>query len=170
MRARCRVGLFAGLRLFLPDGVGWRAARRVVVVVLAMMPVVAQAQTASQIVPPTFRPNLQRQGGFTLPGAPGLGTPAGAENLFVRLSGVAIKGGLPQLAAATMELERRLVGRAISGAEIFAAARDLEVAYARAGFVLVRVLLPPQHLADGARLRLMVIDGFIERVELKDVP
>jgi hemolysin activation/secretion protein len=135
-----------------------------------MVPVAAQAQTASQIVPQTFRPNLQRQGGFTLPGTPGLGTPAGAEKLFVRLSGVQIKGGLPQLVAATIELERRLVDRAISGAEIFAAARDLEAAYARAGFVLVRVVLPPQRLVDGARLRLTVVDGFIERVELKDVP
>jgi hemolysin activation/secretion protein len=157
-------------RPLLPDGVGWRAARRGVVAVLAMMPVVAQAQTASQIVPQTFRPNLQRQGGFSLPGTPGLGTPVGAEKLFVRLSGVAIKGGLPQLAAATVELERRLVDRAVSGAEIFAAARDLEAAYARAGFVLVRVVLPPQRLVDGARLRLTVVDGFIERVELKDVP
>jgi hypothetical protein len=30
-----------------------------------------------------------------------LATPAGAEKLFVELSGASIKGGLPQLAAAT---------------------------------------------------------------------
>ncbi|MBX9823386.1 MAG: ShlB/FhaC/HecB family hemolysin secretion/activation protein [Xanthobacteraceae bacterium] len=130
----------------------------------------AHAQPASQVVPPSFRPNLERPGGFALPGAPGLVTPAGAEKLFVRLSGVEVKGGLPQLAEATAALERSLLGRPVSGAEIFSAARDLEAAYARAGYVLVRVVLPPQTLVNGARLKLIVVDGFIERVEFKDVP
>jgi hemolysin activation/secretion protein len=137
---------------------------------LALLPVIAQAQTASQITPPSFRPNLERPGGFALTGGTGLATPSGAEKLFVKLSGIQIKGGLPELAAATAELERRLVGRPVSGAEIFAAARDLEGAYARAGYVLVRVAMPPQHLVNGARLKLVVVDGFIERIELKDVP
>jgi hemolysin activation/secretion protein len=135
-----------------------------------MLPVIAQAQTASQITPPSFRPNVEHQGGFALSGGRGLATPAGAEKLFVKLSGIQIKGGLPELAAATAELERRLVGRAVSGAEVFAAARELEAAYARAGYVLARVVLPPQHLVNGARLKLTVVDGFIERIELKDVP
>lgn len=105
-----------------------------------------------------------------IPGTPGLATPAGAEKLFVKLSGVSITGGLPQLAAATAALEAKLTGRKISGAEVFAAARDLEAAYAAAGYVLVRVILPPQRLVNGARLRLVVVDGFIERIETKDVP
>lgn len=137
---------------------------------LVLLPAIAQAQTASQITPPSFRPNLERPGGFALTGGPGLATPSGAEKLFVKLSAIQIKGGLSELAAATAELERRLVGRPVSGAEIFAAARDLEAAYARAGYVLARVVLPPQHLVNGARLKLTVVDGFIERVELKDVP
>ena len=128
------------------------------------------AQTASQITPPSFAPHLERQGGFALPGTGGLATPAGAEKLFVKLSGVSIKNGLPQLAAATSELEARLTGRKVSGAEVFAAARDLEAAYARAGYVLVRVVLPPQRLVNGARLKLVVVDGFIERIETKDIP
>jgi hemolysin activation/secretion protein len=128
------------------------------------------AQTASQITPPSFAPNLERGGGLVIPGTPGLATPPGAEKLFVKLSGVSIKGGLPQLAAATAELEARLTGHKISGADVFAAARDLEAAYARAGYVLVRVVLPPQRLVNGARLKLVVVDGFIERIETKDIP
>jgi hemolysin activation/secretion protein len=144
--------------------------RCVVVMSLAMLPAIAQAQTASQITPPSFRPDVERQGGFAVSGAPGLATPAGAEKLHVKLSGIQIKGGRPELAAATAELERRLIGRPVSGAEVFAAARNLEAAYARAGYVLARVVLPPQHLINGARLKLTVVDGFIERVEFKDVP
>jgi hemolysin activation/secretion protein len=139
-------------------------------VVLALLPAAASAQTASQITPNSFRPALAHQGGFSVSGAPGLETPGGADKLFVRLSGVSVKGGLPQLAAATAELEARLTGRRISGADLFAAARDLEAAYARFGYVLVRIVLPPQRLVDGARLSLVVVDGFIERVETKGVP
>lgn len=139
-------------------------------VLMIVSPALAIAQTASQITPPSFRPNLERQGGFALPGAPGLATPLGAEKLFVKLSGVSIRGGLPQLAAATVALEARLTGQRVSGADIFAAARDLEAAYAKAGFVLVRVILPPQQLTDGTRLKLVVVEGFIERIETRDVP
>jgi len=130
----------------------------------------AFAQTASQIVPPSFLPEVSRPGGVVVPGGGGLAAPAGAEKLHVRLSGVRVDGGLPQLAAATEALKARLSGRQVSGAEIFAAARDLEAAYAQAGYVLVRVILPPQHLVNGSTLRLTVVDGFIERVELKGVP
>jgi hemolysin activation/secretion protein len=105
-----------------------------------------------------------------VPGGAGLATPAGAEKLTVKLSGVNISGGLPQLAEATAALKAQLSGRRVTGAEIFAAARDLEAAYARAGFVLVRVILPPQHLVNGSKLRLTVVDGFIERVETKNLP
>jgi len=139
-------------------------------VLLSLLATPSFAQTASQITPPSFRPNLERQSGFALPGTPGLATPAGAEKLFVKLSGVTVKGGLPALAEATKELESKLTGHRISGADVFAAARELEAAYARAGYVLVRVILPPQQLVNGARLKLTVVDGFIERIETKDVP
>lgn len=99
-----------------------------------------------------------------------MATPPGAEKLFVKLSRLEIKGGRPELSAATAAIERRLVGRSVSGAEIFAAVRDLEEAYVKAGYVLVRVAMPPQHLVNGARLKLIVVDGLIERIELNDVP
>lgn len=130
----------------------------------------AQAQTASQITPPSFAPNVERGGGVVIPDGGGLAAPAGAEKLSVKLSGVTINGGLPELAAATAALEAKLTGRKISGADVFAAARELEAAYASAGYVLVRVLLPPQHLTNGARLKLVVVDGFIERIETRDIP
>jgi hemolysin activation/secretion protein len=58
----------------------------------------------------------------------------------------------------------------VSGADIFAAARDLESAYARAGFAFARVILPPQKLNDNAILHITVVDGYIERIDTKDLP
>ncbi|MEI6399877.1 MAG: POTRA domain-containing protein [Pseudomonadota bacterium] len=137
---------------------------------IAGLPFAAFGQTASQITPPTFQPQTISKGGFIIPDVAGLATPAGAENLHVRLSGLGVAGGLPELAAVSANLEARLIGRDITGAELFAAARELEAAYVVAGFVLVRVVLPPQKLVNGSRLKLSVIDGFIERIETKDLP
>lgn len=127
---------------------------------------------ASQITPPTFRPPLE-SAPTAPPVVPGvtIEAPPGAEKLFVRLSGLAVEGGFPELAAQTRALEARLAsGKQVSGADLFAAAAELEAAYAKAGFVLARVVLPPQKLKDGAVLRLVVVDGFIERLETKNLP
>ena len=106
-----------------------------------------------------------------VPASPDLETPPGAEKLFVRLRGVQVEGAFTEMSAQTQAIEQRLVSQgSVSGADLFAVARDLEAAYARAGFVLARVVLPPQELKDGGVLRLVVVDGFIESVETKDVP
>jgi hemolysin activation/secretion protein len=128
-------------------------------------------QTASQITPPTFRPALPSLGGAVVfSGEPGLEAPAGAERLSVAISGATVEGGLPELAAAHRALEARLVGRRVAVSEIFEAAQELEAAYAQAGYVLARVVLPPQALEDGGRLRLVVVNGFIERIDTGGVP
>ena len=132
---------------------------------------VAFAQTASQITPPTFRPSLPRvEGSVVFSGEPGLAAPPGAERLFVTISGVTVEGGFPELSTAEAALVARLTGGPVPVSEIFAAAQDLEAAYAQAGYVLVRVVLPAQNLSDGDRLRLVVVDGFIERIDTEGVP
>src|ERR1700722_1781359 len=119
----------------------------------------ADAQTASQITPPSYRPPIENNAGrgLSVPRSEGPAPPAGAEKLFIQLSGVSVDGGFDALAKATRALEAKLTGRRISGSEIFAAPRELETAYANAGYVLVRVALPPQTLDDGDRLKLVVI-------------
>ena len=135
-------------------------------------PTPATAQSASQITPRSFSPPIQRnsEGGFTIGELPALETPAGAENLFVTLSSVSVSTESPELTGRGAAVRAELVGQRVSGAQIFAAAQKLEAAYARAGYVLVRVILPPQQLVDGAELHLTVIDGYIERVETAQVP
>jgi hemolysin activation/secretion protein len=130
-----------------------------------------RSQTASQITPPTFRPDLPRIGGSVVfSGEPGLAAPPGSDRLSVTLSGVSVSGGRPELVAEQAALEGRLVGGPVAVSELFAAAQDLEAAYARAGYVLVRVVLPPQELRDGGRLRLVIVDGYIERVDVQQLP
>ncbi len=134
----------------------------------------ASAQTASQLTPPTLRPErapLQGlEGTLVFSGRPGLEAPAGAERFSVTITGVTIDGALPQMEQANRAFEQRLVGRPVPLTEIFAAAQELETAYAQAGFVLNRVVIPEQTLKDGGQLRVVVVSGFVERVDLQNLP
>ncbi len=131
----------------------------------------ATAQTASQVTPSTFRPaTMGRSGGLVFSGQPGLGTPAGAERLSVRLSGVTVENAPPGFGPEIQALEARLTGRMIPASEIFDAARDLEAAIIRSGAVLTRVILPAQTLRNGQRLRLVVVNGYVDRIDFRNVP
>jgi hemolysin activation/secretion protein len=131
----------------------------------------AHAQTASQITPPSFRPPLQTgPAGVAVPEDPSLATPQGADRLPLTLAKVTVEGGRPEMAARTQAITRGLTGRTITAADVFDAARRLETAYARAGYVLARVVLPAQNLDDGGRLTLIVVDGHIERIDAETLP
>ena len=167
-----------GERMWQEEVCGGRSRRgRVIGAALAALmaassvPAVGTAQTAADITPETLAPEPRRlAGSVQFTGAPGLATPAGAERLSVTIRAVTVDGGLAGMAEAEQALTARLTGRAIPVSEIFAAARDFEAAHAQAGFVLARVVLPPQELRDGGTLRLSVVDGFIEAVEIDRVP
>lgn len=148
----CRIGILTGTALTLTAGL-------------------ALAQTASQITPQTFQPELQKSsGGFDLPATSGQAAPEGAEELTVRLAGVVVEGGLPALANETAKVRASLTGKTVTAAELFAAAGRLEKAYAAAGYGLVRVVLPAQRVVDGATLRIVVIDGFLETIDTSHLP
>jgi hemolysin activation/secretion protein len=131
----------------------------------------SHGQSASQITPRTFAPATEESpGGVSIAPATGVETPPGAEKLKVELSGVVISGGFSLVPETEAKIRAELADKWVTGAQIFAAARELEAAYARAGYVLVRVVVPPQKLDYGAYLRLTVIDGYIERIETNNVP
>lgn len=158
-------------------GSAWHTVRSAAISVLivpmgvAMVPARLHAQTASRITPPSFAPDETRSGtSLTFSGRPGLGAPAGAEKLSVRLSGVRVEGAPADFDTDIRALEARLTGRRIPASEIFAAAQALEAAFVRAGYVLTRVVLPVQTVRDGNRLRLVVVSGYVERVDYRNVP
>lgn len=83
---------------------------------------------------------------------------------------VQFDGAFAELASAHGEFRSAVIGRKLSLAEIYATAGRLEGAYARAGYVLVRVTIPPQRLDDGGVLRILVIDGTIGAIDDTGVP
>ncbi len=137
---------------------------------LVAAPAFAQQVAPSQITPPTLRPQPQEGAAITLPGAAELTAPADAAGLSVSLGHVTVEGGFPELQDETAAIIGALQDRRVTVAQVYAAANALEQAYAAAGYVLARVAVPPQKLADGGPLRLTLVDGFIEAVDVAGVP
>lgn len=138
---------------------------------VAVLPVAAIAQTASQITPPSYAPPAQAElrAPLALPAETMRTPPEGADTLFVTVKDLTIEGG--RLSAATeARLRERLDGKRVSVAELFAAASEAEMAEAKAGRVLLRVSVPQQDLKDGEAVRLAVVEGFIERVDTSGLP
>lgn len=132
------------------------------------------AQTAppppSSVTPPTLRPPPISGGAIAIPQAPGLQAPAGADRVSVTLRRARLEGAFEEMADANKQFVDAVTGRRVTVARVYQAAQELEAAYAQAGYILVRVALPPQQLVDGGTIRLIVIDGYIEAIDVKGVP
>ncbi|MCD2511827.1 POTRA domain-containing protein [Comamonas endophytica] len=128
------------------------------------------AQDAPQVTPRDLRPAPSPVAPApVLQPAPAT-APAGAENLFVRVAEIELINGFAELASASRALIAPLLDQRLSVADFYKLAEAIEQLYRDAGYALVRVTAPPQQLNDGGTLRLMVVDGFIERVELANIP
>ncbi|MBO8142589.1 MAG: ShlB/FhaC/HecB family hemolysin secretion/activation protein [Firmicutes bacterium] len=77
---------------------------------------------------------------------------------------------LPEISAQIDELIASLVGRRATASELYNLSLAVEAAYQSAGYFLTRVTIPPQELDDGGTLRMTVIEGYLEAVDLQGVP
>jgi len=61
-------------------------------------------------------------------------------------------------------------GRRSTASELYALSQIFESLYQEAGYFLARVTIPPQEIEDGGVLRMLVVDGYLEGVNLDGVP
>ena len=87
-------------------------------------------------------------------------------SLAVESGDVQLDGGFAQMADANAAFIAGAAHRHVLLQQLYSAARGLEQAYARRGYILARVILPPQKLAPGATVKVVVVDGFIEGLDL----
>ena len=124
----------------------------------------------SQVVPPVIAPPVGG-GRISIPQVPaGAQIPPEAKKLFFKLLGFDISGEFREFAAKRKAIEAPLVGRKISVAQVFEFADQLQQVYAKAGYPLVRVVLLPQEFQGAARIKLRIIDGFVERLDYDHLP
>jgi hemolysin activation/secretion protein len=128
------------------------------------------APAPSQVAPPVIAP-VAPAARISLPHVPAGGaTPEQAKTLFFVLTGLDIEGEFPDLIATRTELAAALAGKRISVAELFEFANKLQQAYVNAGYPLARVVTLPQEIGKQARVKLKIIDGFVERIDVEALP
>jgi hemolysin activation/secretion protein len=103
-------------------------------------------------------------------GSEQLHAPVGAERLSFIVGRVVIKGTFPELDTETRALVHTVEGHRVTVAQVYEFANALEQTYARAGYILVRVTVPQQKLNDHGRLLIAIVDGFVEKVQVDNVP
>lgn len=153
---------------------------------MALTPEMAKAQGApppsavpATIAPSQVTPGVNRQDTFEVPAlspipsgliAAPMEAPQGSAGVYITLRDVTIDGGFEELNAAHAVFRSEVTGRSISLASAYVAAGRLEAAYARAGYVLVRVVIPPQKIEKDGILQARIVDGQIEAVDSDGVP
>jgi len=139
------------------------------VLALCLAPLLATAQQAPLVTPRDLRPETPAQPPAILPQPAPAEVPPNAEDLFVRIGEISVKDGFPEFASGTEALLSQVRAQRVSVASLYKLAESIEMLYREAGFALVRVLVPPQKLNDGETLRLIVLDGFVERIDASAV-
>jgi hemolysin activation/secretion protein len=92
--------------------------------------------------------------------------PAGAETVKLILREVLIEGGTVYNIEEIATIYHDLLGRRITLAEVYGIAQKITARYGNDGYVLSRVIVPPQQLnPGGAVVRLQIIEGYVDRVE-----
>jgi hemolysin activation/secretion protein len=128
------------------------------------------APAPSQVGPPVIAaPAIAPR--ISLPQVPaGAATPHQAKTLFFTLTGFDLEGEFPELVTIRTQLAAALIGKRISVADLFGFAEKLQQAYINAGYPLARIVTLPQEIGKQARVKLRVIDGFVERMDLEALP
>jgi hemolysin activation/secretion protein len=127
------------------------------------------APSTSQVRPPDI-PAAPSVSHILLPQVPaGAQVPEQAKKLSFVLVDFNIDGEFPELAAPRRALAAPLLGKRITVAELFDFANKLQQLYVRADYPLVRVVIVPQKLGTKARVKLRVIDGYVERIDAKAI-
>lgn len=123
------------------------------------------------VIPPDLAPDQKRASvRVEIPAAGSLTPPPGADGVTVSLAKIEIDGEFLLADDDIADILASISGRAVTLAEIYSAASAIERIYARKGYILARVSVPPQELEDGGTLRFVLTDGYIEAVDASALP
>lgn len=151
---------------------GWTFGAALLAGAFSAAPTHALAQSASpsQTPPGESAVEASPQAQFAFPPAQGLTPPPGSESVEVTLTDIVVEGQFGELTDASQRLEAGRIGRTVSVADVYGFALELQQAYFEAGYPLARVVVPPQELGADGRVRILVVDGFIERTDVSQLP
>ena len=135
----------------------------------------AKAPLAGRVTPKNLAPAKQQlpQPVIDIGAFAGATPPQGAELIRFNPGGVTFTGDSSPLPDALTQVQQALApgpGRTISVADLFIQAYTLERRLAEAGYVLYRVVIPPQAITPGQPVIFRIISGHIEAVDTAALP
>lgn len=144
------------------------AFKKTVLSVLFLVPNLALAQDEFEQFDDRFAAprEVLSEPGNILPRIDPLAPPPAAEGIRFTLSGVIVEGNSVLSETDLTAVYGELVGSQISVAQVFAIANDITAAYGEAGFPLSRAIIPAQEIDDPGVLRVVVVEGFADSVEV----
>lgn len=128
----------------------------------------ANAQTPpspSQIPPGATAGETSTPATLALPAPQGLQAPENAEKINLIVGSFEVEGAFGNVTAPAPA-----AGASITVADIYRYAANLQQAYLDAGYPLVRVVVPAQDLDASGRVRIRVVSGAVERIDVSNVP
>ncbi|WP_179957416.1 ShlB/FhaC/HecB family hemolysin secretion/activation protein [Exilibacterium tricleocarpae] len=101
-----------------------------------------------------------------VPSTPSQTAPKGARQQKFQITGVLFDWQLALPEGRLQALADQYTHRDITLADVYELAARVTAAYRDAGYILTRAVVPAQRISDG-RLRLQIVEGFIDKVEVE---
>ena len=133
---------------------------------LAVGQVQPKSPAQPQSKPPTRSPTVPDEAPEIEIPRPALVAPPNAEKIKFVLRAVVIDGATVYSSDQLRETYAALVGTEVTLARLFEIAQQIQQKYRADGYLLARVIVPPQTVSDGV-FRVRVIEGFIDRVRIE---
>ena len=105
----------------------------------------------------------------SLPAVPRSSPPKGAESATFVLNSISFEGASVYSDAELSQSFKDKIGQKVSVSDVFDIAAILTARYRNDGFLLSSVIVPPQEIGDDGNITLKVVEGFIDRIEVKGV-
>lgn len=141
---------------------------------LFAMPIAVRSQEAiaGRVVKGNFAPAMpvQQRPALDLGNFSGADVPAGAEQVMLDINGVRFEGDPCPVPQAASDLRRAMAAPHLTVADLYAHVQAMEQELSQAGYVLTRVIVPPQRIEPGNPVRIKIINGRIDRIEASALP
>ncbi|OSQ36468.1 hypothetical protein TMES_18255 [Thalassospira mesophila] len=125
------------------------------------------AEAGRELAKPELALPSSKAGSISVPGAAAVEVPAGADKASFVLKSFEIEGSTAFSADELAPFYQYMMGKTISVADAFQVAANIELKYRNAGYVISRVVVPPQEVTDG-RFKIRVVEGFISDIVVQE--
>lgn len=103
---------------------------------------------------------------ISIKSAPPLEAPAGAENIKFKFGGIELVDSYVYAPEELTYLYKDMIGQEISLADVYALANRMTLKYRNDGYILTRVMIPPQTIESGIP-KLQAVEGFIDSITIE---